>query len=185
MTKTERIAELNDQARASMDNLTLSAGVEALPAGEQWRIREKVRAFRDFTEGEDPYGERQGGSFEHGELRIAWRVAYYGDGMRLPGRYNDPSDPAKSARALTIRLASEPVLRRLRVTTEPSGRKERVWLKAISDDGVVQVIQNIARIEAVFVRNRWLEKFSGDYDEVIAAPMRMSTAPPAVGQPGS
>jgi len=181
MSKTERIAALNDLARAEAANFQLSAGVLALPFNEQWRVREKVRSFDAWSEADDPYGERSGGSFEHDHVRYAWKVHYYADGepMRLPGRYNDPGDASRSQRVVSLRLASERALRRVRVSTEPSARKERVWLKVVSEAGERVFIKNIARIDAIHERNKWLERNSDDYDEVIGVPMRMSTNPPA------
>jgi hypothetical protein len=67
----------------------------------------KVRAFNDFTERNDPYGEHDFGSVEHGEDNqlIFWKFDYWD--LDLAGCSPDPSDPAVCHRALTIMLAEE------------------------------------------------------------------------------
>ena len=45
--------------------LLQSEGIRALPAAEQSAIRQKVEPFSDFTDNNDPHGERDFGAFEY------------------------------------------------------------------------------------------------------------------------
>lgn len=108
MTTTERIAELNDLARTAMgvcSRVVQTIGINALPPADQSRIREKVELFNAFTEGNNPHGERDFGMFDHNGQRIMWKIDYYD--KRYQYGSEDPSDPTKTARLLTIMLAEE------------------------------------------------------------------------------
>jgi hypothetical protein len=78
----------------------------ALPEEDQSAIREKVERFDAFTQDNDPYGERDFGVFDYeGVGKIFWKIDYYApDLMR---HSDDPSDPRKTVRVLTIMLAEE------------------------------------------------------------------------------
>jgi hypothetical protein len=105
---TKRIAALNDLARTRWGfaaGWVQTRGICALPEADQSQIHEKVELFDAFTPDNDPYGERDFGSFEHGEHTIFWKIDYY-DKERQYGS-EDPSDPSKTARVLTIMLREE------------------------------------------------------------------------------
>ncbi len=107
-TDTKKIAELNDLCRMAMGvagRLVQTEGINDLPPAAQSAIREKVERFDDFTEDNDPYGERDFGSFEHEGQSIFWKIDYYD--RTLSQGSEDPSDPAQTVRVLTILLASE------------------------------------------------------------------------------
>lgn len=106
--KAQRIAQLNDLARTAMGvggRLIQTPGISALPAADQSRIREKVETYNGFTDGDDPYGERDFGTIEHNGNRIYWKIDYYDKGMERGSEH--PEDPAKTTRVLTIMLAEE------------------------------------------------------------------------------
>jgi Protein of unknown function (DUF3768) len=106
--KTKRIAELNDLCRTAMGiggRVFQTRGISALPLRDQSAIREKVELFDTFTPDNDPYGERDFGSFEHNGERIFWKIDYYD--LTMTKGSEDPSDPKQTARLLTIMLASE------------------------------------------------------------------------------
>jgi hypothetical protein len=106
--KTRRIAELNDLCRTApgiAGKLVQTPGIRALPTEDQSAIREKVERFADFNPGNDPHGERDFGSFEHNGKKVFWKIDYYAPGMESGS--DDPSDPARTVRVLTIMLASE------------------------------------------------------------------------------
>lgn len=108
MTKTQSIAQLNDLARTAMgiaSRLLQTAGISALPQAEQSAIREKVEKFDSFNRDNDPWHERDFGAFEHNGNRIFWKIDYYDKQLELHSE--DPSDPAKTTRVLTIMLAEE------------------------------------------------------------------------------
>ncbi len=106
--ETKRIAELNDICRAAMGvagRLVLTAGIASLPSADQSAIIEKVQNFKDFSADNDPYGERDFGAFEHAGEKIFWKIDYYDP--TLSQGSDDPADPKKTARVLTILLAEE------------------------------------------------------------------------------
>jgi hypothetical protein len=106
--RTERIAELNDLARTAMgvaSRVIQTEGVRALDPQDQSKIREKVELFKDFNDGDNPYGERDFGWFRHNGEKIYWKIDYFD----RTGRYAspDPADPGQTLRVLTIMLAEE------------------------------------------------------------------------------
>jgi hypothetical protein len=105
---TKRIAELNDLCRKAMGvagRLVQTSGICALPFQDQSAIREKVETFNAFTPDNDPYEEHDFGAFEHYGERILWKIDYYDPTMTYGSE--DPADPSKTIRVLTIMLASE------------------------------------------------------------------------------
>ena len=107
-TKTERIAELNDLARTAMgvcSRVVQTPGIMALDAADQSRIREQVELFNAFTEGNNPHGERDFGSFTHNGAKVFWKIDYYDKALQYGS--DAPEDPARTTRVLTIMLAEE------------------------------------------------------------------------------
>ncbi len=103
-----KIAALNDLCRKAMGvagRLFQTQGICALPQADQSAIREKVETFNAFTPGDDPYGERDFGAFNHNGQRIFWKIDYYD--TTLTKGSEDPTDPKQTVRVLTIMLASE------------------------------------------------------------------------------
>jgi hypothetical protein len=83
----------------------LTAGINAMDFSDQGDILEKVRDFNNFSEENDPWGERDFGSFtQNGEL-IYWKIDYYGLDMQTGSE--NPADPSVTKRVLTIMLAEE------------------------------------------------------------------------------
>jgi hypothetical protein len=107
--KAARIATLNDLARTAMgvaSRVVQTVGISALPGAVQSRIRERVETFTDFTQDNDPYGERDFGAFDvDGVGKVFWKIDYYDRACEYGSE--DPSDPAQTTRVLTIMLASE------------------------------------------------------------------------------
>jgi Protein of unknown function (DUF3768) len=101
------IRTLNDAFRTSLRGGTvmLTAGIVALGAETQARILDAVRAFDAFTADNDPWGEHDFGSFDIDGERIFFKIDYY-DLARVR-HSEDPADPSKTERVLTIMLASE------------------------------------------------------------------------------
>ena len=80
-----RIAEINDKFRAAVltepqenGRCIVTANVHALDADVRMSILQKVSAFDNFTEGDDPYGEHDFGVIE-GVPRVYWKIDYYAD----------------------------------------------------------------------------------------------------------
>ena len=106
--RIKRIAQLNDLCRTALGvvgRAFTTEGISALPPEDQSAIREKVESFDAFTEDNNPFGERDFGAFEHNGQRIFWKIDYYDPTLQQAS--DDPADPEKTTRVLTIMLASE------------------------------------------------------------------------------
>jgi hypothetical protein len=105
---TLTIRRLNDSFRRSLSGggkRLMTAGIAALPYPDQAAILGEVMEFDQFNEDNDPHGEHDFGSFEHAGDRIFWKIDYYDLSEEFGSE--DPSDPAKTTRVLTIMLADE------------------------------------------------------------------------------
>ncbi len=102
---TERIRELNDEFRTTLvgGEVLITPGVQELHGTME--VLECVRAFKDFTEDNDPHGEHDFISFGFRGQRVFAKIDYYAPDMQHGSE--DPSDPEKTTRVLTVLLASE------------------------------------------------------------------------------
>jgi hypothetical protein len=106
--KTTAIAMLNDLARTAMgvaSRLRQTDGINAFEAYDQSRIRELVETFDAFNEDNDPYGERDFGSFNYAGKVIFWKIDYFDKSLEYGSEH--PEDPRQTTRVLTIMLAEE------------------------------------------------------------------------------
>jgi hypothetical protein len=105
--QNERIAELNDLLRKTFigGRIVITAGIAAMPESDQAAILAKVQAFDAFSPDNNPYGQRDFGSFSHNGQRVFWKIDYYDPSLTWGSE--DPADPAKTARVLTVMLALE------------------------------------------------------------------------------
>ena len=103
----DRIRELNDQFRRTYQGgkVMMTSGINALPASIKSRILEKVRTFDAFSRDNDPHHEHDFGAFEEGGYKVFFKLDYYDADMVYGSE--DPTDPSKTTRVLTILLASE------------------------------------------------------------------------------
>ena len=65
LSRSDRIARLNDRARQAMGLACVAVATEgfrALPEQDQSRVRELIETFDAFTLDNDPYGERDFGA---------------------------------------------------------------------------------------------------------------------------
>ena len=112
---TTKIRELNDLARKQLMipifgehvpcKSVYTQGIEALGASALIEIAAMVREYETFTEGNDPYGEHDFGSFDFEGQKIFWKIDYYDPDCHKGSI--DPSNPEETMRVLTIMLASE------------------------------------------------------------------------------
>jgi hypothetical protein len=117
-----RIARLNDLARKAMGvacTVFVTPGFRALGAADQSRVRESIETFNAFTEDNDPHGERDFGAIYQSadgrwtttrpadgeKAQVFWKLDYYDRELKYGSE--DPADPAKTRRVLTIMLAEE------------------------------------------------------------------------------
>lgn len=107
LENSHRIRVLNDNFRSTFvgGRVVMSAGVAGLPLDVKAQAVIQVQRFAEFNANNDPYGEHDFGSFEVAGEKFFWKIDYYD----LDRRYGseDPSDPEKTTRVLTIMLAEE------------------------------------------------------------------------------
>ncbi len=107
---TAKIRELNDKCRQAWGaypncRIMLTVGIRSLSTEDQSAICEKVQTFESFTEDNDPHQEHDFGSFEQNGYKIFWKFDYYDRACEFGSE--DPADPTKTTRVLTIMLADE------------------------------------------------------------------------------
>ena len=102
---TQRIQELNDQARQTLTGcrVLITPGVRALDATVA--ILGVVQQYSGFAPDNDPYGEHDFGSFQFAGETIFWKFDYYD--LDLTMHSPEPADPDVTARVLTILLGRE------------------------------------------------------------------------------
>ena len=101
------IATLNDLFRTTLQGgtIVLTEGIRAFSDEHQRIILAAVRDFHSFPAGDDPYGEHDFGAFLFNGQKILWKIDYYD--LKMEYHSDDPADPAKTKRVLTIMLADE------------------------------------------------------------------------------
>ena len=107
-SRAKRIADLNDKFRKSLvtgGRTYMTAGVNAKGPEFVAKALAKVIAFDDFNADNDPHREHDFGSFELEGEKLFWKIDYYD----LAGEFGseDPTDPKKTLRVLTVMLAEE------------------------------------------------------------------------------
>ena len=102
-----KIAALNDAFRTTLTGGTvlLTVGVQELPDMVKAAAIRKVVEFDDFNEDNDPYDEHDFGGFELCNRRFFWKIDYFDERSEFGSE--DPADPEKTTRVLTIMLADE------------------------------------------------------------------------------
>ena len=112
---TKKVAELNDKLRQSAnpfimqkmkDKVVTTQGLmDCFTDEEIVSIFQDISKFDNFTEGDDPYGERDFGSLKRKGRTIFWKIDYYDNEMKYHSP--DKADPEQTTRSLTVMLASE------------------------------------------------------------------------------
>jgi hypothetical protein len=105
--KNVRIRELNDALRRSFTGgkVVMTDAVAALSETDLAQLLKRVRSFDDFNGDNDPHGEHDFGSVELAGQTYFFKVDYYAPDM--DGGSEDPADPTKTTRVLTIMRADE------------------------------------------------------------------------------
>ncbi len=101
------IRVLNDNFRSTFlgGRVVLTRGVSELPLDVKAKALLLVKTFKDFTGDNDPYGEHDFGHFELAGDTFYWKIDYYDSDCQYGSE--DPTDPEKTTRVLTIMLAAE------------------------------------------------------------------------------
>lgn len=104
---SHQVRGLNDAFRRSFSGgrVVLTAGIAALPKATRAALLAALRDFDAFDADNDPYGERDFGAVEVGEVRCFWKIDCYDRDLRLASP--DLTDPAVTVRVLTVMLAEE------------------------------------------------------------------------------
>ena len=104
---TDRIRELNDAFRTTLrgGKAVMTSGVAELPDCVKAEAMVQVASFSDFRADDNPHGEHDFGSFLLVGRWFFWKIDYYD--KRCEFGSEDPSDPEKTTRVLTIMLAEE------------------------------------------------------------------------------
>jgi hypothetical protein len=102
-----KVAFLNDGLRRTFarGKVVMTASVAALPEEELTKVLERVRHFDEFSKDNDPHGEHDFGSFALGGMTYFFKVDYYSPDMQYGSE--DPADPEKTTRVLTIMRVDE------------------------------------------------------------------------------
>ncbi len=108
-TKHNRTRKLNEAFRKTFDaklgRVMLTAGVDSLPSDVRAMAIRKTTTFDAFTPDNDPHGEHDFGNFELAGQRFFFKLDYYDPSMESGSE--DPADPEKTTRVLTLMLAEE------------------------------------------------------------------------------
>jgi hypothetical protein len=110
--QSARIAELNDRFRQGdrsiPGRIVQTIGIETLICDDPSKsifLLAAIRSFDRFTADNDPHGEHDFGSLEFECEKLFWKIDYYDPSLEFGSQ--DPADPGKTHRVLTIMLAAE------------------------------------------------------------------------------
>jgi hypothetical protein len=105
--RAEKIHTLNDAMRTTFEGgrFVITAGVRALGVDAVTAAISQVWGFDRFTPDNDPHGEHDFDSFELCGIEFFFKIDYYDE--RMEHGSEDPGDPSRTTRVLTLMLASE------------------------------------------------------------------------------
>jgi hypothetical protein len=111
-TRAAAIRDLNDRFRSGFPagdgRALLTAGVQALLSGDAAKtaaLIDAVRRFDAFDSGNDPFREHDFGAFAFAGEKLFWKIDCYAPDLEHGSQ--DPADPAKTVRVITVMLAEE------------------------------------------------------------------------------
>ena len=105
--KTVRIRELNDEFRKTFrgGRVMLTPGILSLPDATRGDVIRRISTFDEFNGACDPHGEHDFIAFELGGSHIFAKIDYFAPDLEHGSE--DPSDPTKTTRVMTIMTAGE------------------------------------------------------------------------------
>ena len=105
--RAEAIARLNDQLRksASGGTIMVTKGVLAISGYNSPELAEALAAYDAFDADNDPHGERDFGDMTLWGEEMFWKIDYYDVDLKFGS--DDPADPDKTKRVLTVMLTNE------------------------------------------------------------------------------
>jgi hypothetical protein len=86
-------------------SVMMTSGVDELPDCVKAEALVQVAKFSEFTADNDPHDEHDFGSFMPVGRKFFWKIDYYDKNLRYGSE--DPSDPERTMRVLTLMLADE------------------------------------------------------------------------------
>ena len=103
----DRIRTWNDLLRQNHrgGKVLLTRGVASLDATTQAKIIKAVGDFDKFTRDNDPHGEHDCAILSVEDYRIMFKIDYFDPTLTYASE--DPADPAKTARVMTIMFTDE------------------------------------------------------------------------------
>jgi len=106
-SNSERIRQLNDSLRQTFagGRIVITEGVDALNSEIKAKVLQQVRNYDRFDRDNDPHGEHDFGNFEIVGERFFFKIDYYNPAME--GGSEDPAEPAKTTRVLTVMKVEE------------------------------------------------------------------------------
>jgi hypothetical protein len=107
MDKKARIRQLNDAFRQTFvgGRVLVTPGVSELEPADQETVLTKVRRFEAFDGDNDPHREHDFVEVEHDGTTYFGKIDYYAHDLQHGS--DDPADPDKTTRVLTIMRADE------------------------------------------------------------------------------
>ncbi len=107
VSKAETIQKLNDEFRKTLagGKIMLTPGVSNLDAKSMELALVRLKTFEEFAPDNDPYGEHDFGAIEIAGQKLFFKIDYYDPGLEFGSE--DPADPSKTTRVLTLMLAEE------------------------------------------------------------------------------
>lgn len=105
--RAEAIARLNDKLRKQGQGgaIMITRGVRALPLFRPEELVRALAAYDSFDPDNDPHGERDFGDLTLFGEDLLWKIDYYDTDLQFGS--DDPADPDRTQRVLTVMMASE------------------------------------------------------------------------------
>ena len=103
-SREEIIAQLNDRLRKKGrgGRIVVSQSLYELPGFDALELMQAIAAYNQFGPGNDPYGERDFGTFDLFGAKLLWKIDYYDLDLQFVSE--DPADPTVTCRGLTVML---------------------------------------------------------------------------------
>lgn len=103
-----KIRELNDRFRSEglgNGSIMITSGIQALGDASVQDVMLAVKTFSDFSDDNDPWGERDFGAVQVGGEKVFWKIDYYAPDLNAGSE--NPANEGVTHRVLTVMLATE------------------------------------------------------------------------------
>lgn len=105
--RTDRIRQLNDQLRTlrGSGEIHIVGALAEMDEETQKKVLTAIMTFAGFNDGDDPYGEHDFGAVTVAGERFMFKIDYYAPDLESGS--DDPADPAKTVRVMSVFHASD------------------------------------------------------------------------------